>query len=165
MPTCQGARAAGDGAFLNAARLTASTAPFRCDASYVCWALPRPAAPALLSHKPSRLGLRYRLMPIGALPAPGTSLTSSISVVRNASAPNRSPKADAPLKSTISPASLRPLTLEVGGFIFQNCCGHFQRGTDTQLKMYPSCFIELFYTNSPSEVQICRDFCTSHVSH
>ena len=27
-------KGAGDGAFLNAARLTASTAPFRCDASF-----------------------------------------------------------------------------------------------------------------------------------
>ena len=108
-------RVAGDGAFLNAARLTASSFLFAAT-PLCCWALPRPAAPAFLAHRPTLPGFRYRLLPIGAWPAPVTSLTGSISVVRCASAPNRSSEADTQLKSTISPATLFLCTSGLSAF-------------------------------------------------
>ena len=71
--------AAVDGAFLNAARLTAPKLLFAATPPFT-----------------------------GAWPAPVTSLTGSIRVGRFAPSPNRSSEADAPLKSTISPAPLIP---------------------------------------------------------
>ena len=56
----EGWRASGEGAFLNAARFTASKLLFAAT-PLCCWALPRPAAPAFLAHRPLLPGFRYLL--------------------------------------------------------------------------------------------------------
>jgi hypothetical protein len=106
-PLALGVKAAGDGAFLNAARLTASSLLFAATPRVLLGAAQaRRFSLAISQPNPARL-------PLSAaadcyLTAPVTSLTGSISAVCYASAPNRSSDAGAQLKSTISPASFTP---------------------------------------------------------